>query len=96
MNNYVPEVTKRTDEKADEFAETKENYLFFKVHISPEHLGAQLVKRLTSARVMISQLVSWRSVLHSVLTAPSLEPASDSVSPSLPFPPLCLSLPFKK
>ena len=50
---------------------------------------AQLVERLTSAQVMISQFVSSR------LCAESLEPASDSVSPSLSAPPLfvlCLYL----
>ena len=56
---------------------------------------AQLVKHLTSAQVMISQFVSLSPALGSVLTAQSLEPASDSVSPSLSAPPplmLCLSL----
>ena len=58
---------------------------------------AQLVKRPTSAEVMISQFVSSSPALGSVLTAWSLEPASDSVSPSLSAPPLltfclCLSL----
>ena len=55
------------------------------------HWGAwvvQLVERPTSAQVMISRF-------GSTLTAQSLEPASDSVSPSLFAPPLlmlCLSL----
>ena len=54
---------------------------------------AQLVERLTSAQVMISQFVSSRAALDSVLTAQSLEPASDSVSPSpSPFPAHALSL----
>ena len=56
---------------------------------------AQLVKRLTSAQVMISQFVGSSPTLSSVLTAQSLEPASDSVSPSLSAPPLlalCLSV----
>ena len=56
---------------------------------------AQSVKHLTSAQVMISQFVSSSSALGSVLTAQSLEPASDSVSPPLSAPPLlmfCLSL----
>ena len=49
---------------------------------------AQLVKRPTSAQVMISRFVGSSPVLGSVLIAWSLEPASDSVSPSLflPFP----------
>ena len=53
------------------------------------------VKRLTSAQVMISQLVSSSPASGSVLAAQSLEPASDSVSPSLSAPPLlmlCLCL----
>ena len=55
---------------------------------------AQSVKRPTSAQVMISQFVGSSLALGSVLTAQSLEPASDSVSPSLSVPPLlmlCLS-----
>ena len=44
---------------------------------------AQSVKRLISAQVMISRSVSSSPVLGSVLTAQSLEPVSDSVSPSL-------------
>ena len=47
---------------------------------------AQLVKRLTVAQVMISQFVSSSPTLGSVLPAQSLEPASDSVSPSLSAP----------
>ena len=56
---------------------------------------AQLVKHPTSAQVMISRFVSLSPTSHSVLTAQSLEPAPDSVSPSLPAPlllMLCLSL----
>ena len=58
---------------------------------------AQSVERPTSAQVMISQSVSLSSVSGSVLAAQSLEPASDSVSPSLSALPLltlclCLSL----
>ena len=45
-----------------------------------------MVKRLTSAQVMISWFVSLRPALGSVLTAQSLEPVSDSVSLSLPLP----------
>ena len=57
---------------------------------------AQLVKCLTSAQVMISHSMSLSPT--SVLTAQSLEPALDSVSPSLSAPPpltLCLSLSLK-
>ena len=48
---------------------------------------AQSVKRLTSAQVMILWFVSSSPTLGSVLTAQSLEPASDSVTPSLSAPP---------
>ena len=58
---------------------------------------AQLVKRPTSAQVMILRSVSSSPASGSVLTAQSLEPASDSVSPSLcPFPAQALSLSLSK
>ena len=44
---------------------------------------AQSVKRPTSAQVMISRSMSSSPALGSVLTAQSVEPVSDSVSPSL-------------
>ena len=56
---------------------------------------AQLVKRPTSAQVTISQSVSSSPASGSGLMAQTLEPASNSVSPSLSAPPpfmLCLSL----
>ena len=55
---------------------------------------AQLVKCLTWAQVMIPPLMSSGTALGSVLTAQCLEPASDSVSPSLsaPTPACSLSL----
>ena len=56
---------------------------------------AQSVKRLTSAQVTISRFMGSSPASGSVLTAQSLEPVSDSVSPSLSAPPpfmLCLSL----
>ena len=56
---------------------------------------AQWRKCPTSAQVMISQFVNLSLMSGSVLTAQSLEPALDSVSPSLSAPPslmLCLSL----
>ena len=59
---------------------------------------AQRVERPTSARVAISRFMSSSPASGSVLTARSLEPASDSVSPSLSAPPLlvlCLCLSFK-
>ena len=49
---------------------------------------AQSVQRPSLAQVMISWLVSSSLALGSVLTAGSLEPASDAVSPSLSAPPL--------
>ena len=56
---------------------------------------AQSVKRLTLAQVMISQFVGLSPASGSVLTAQSLEPALDSVSPSLSDPLLLvLSLSF--
>ena len=48
---------------------------------------AQSVERPTSAQVTISQSVSSSPASGSVLTARSLEPVSDSVSPSLSDPP---------
>ena len=52
---------------------------------------AQSVKHLTSAQVMISRLVGSSPMSGSVLTAQSLEPASDSVSPISVPPRLVLS-----
>ena len=60
------------------------------------HRGAWVawsVKRPTSAQVMISQSVGSSPASGSVLTAQSLKPASDPVSPSLSAPPP-LSLPL--
>ena len=57
--------------------------------------GAQSAGRPTSAQVMISRSVSSSPASGSGLTARNLEPASDSVSPSLSAPPqlaACLSL----
>ena len=63
---------------------------------SPSQQGrpvAQSAGRPTSAQVVISRLVSSSPKLGSVLTAQSLEPPSDSVSPSLYAPlPLMLML----
>ena len=58
---------------------------------------AQSVKRTTSAQVTISRFMGSSPMSGSVLTAQSLEPALDSVSPSLSAPPLLtlsLSLSF--
>ena len=60
---------------------------------------AQSVECPTSVQVMISLSVSLSPMLGSVLTAQSLEPALESVSPSLPAPPplmLCLSFSQKQ
>ena len=59
---------------------------------------AQSVKHPTLAQVMISQFGGLSPVSGSVLTTQSLEPALDSVSPSLgPSPArLCLSLSLSK
>ena len=56
---------------------------------------AQSVERPTSAQVMISWFVGSSPASGSVLTAQRLQPASDSVSPSLSAPPL-LILSFSK
>ena len=57
---------------------------------------AQSVKRPASTQVMILQYVGSSPTMGPVLTAQSLEPASDSVSPSLSAPPpLMLSLSLK-
>ena len=54
---------------------------------------AQLAKRLISAQVMISQFVSSSPMVGSVLTALSLEPTLDAVSPSVcPSPARAVSL----
>ena len=52
------------------------------------HLSGSVVRCLTSAQVMISQMVGSSPALDSGLTAWSPEPASDSESPSLSAPPL--------
>ena len=59
---------------------------------------AQSVERLTSGQVMTSQFMGSSPASGSVPTAQSLEPALDSVSPSLSAPlllALCLSLSLK-
>ena len=54
---------------------------------------AQLVKRPTSAQVTISWSVGSSPTSGSGLMAQSLEPVSDSVSPSLSAPPLFVLCP---
>ena len=56
---------------------------------------AQSLERLTLTQAMISRPMGSSPASGSMLTAQSLEPASESVSPSLSAPPLltlCLSL----
>ena len=66
--------------------------IFWREHIFPLEIVlrgtwvAQLVKHPTSAQVMISQLMSLSPASGFVLTSQSLEPALDSVSPSLSLP----------
>ena len=54
---------------------------------------AESVKQPTSAQVMISWFMSLNPASGSVLSAQSLEPASDSVSPSLSAPPPLTHMP---
>ena len=53
---------------------------------------AQVVQHPTLAQVMISQFVGSSPTSGSVLTVQGLEPALDSVSPSLSAPPLACVL----
>ena len=72
----------------------KSQFLHLKNVICRGTWMAQSVERPTSAQVMISQFVGLSPTSGSVPTAQSLEPASDSVSPSLTAPlllMLCLS-----
>ena len=71
--------------------------LFFKINVIWGAWVAQSVKPPTSAQVMISRTVSSSLASGSVLTAQSLEPVSDSVSPSLcPSPIHAVSLSVSK
>ena len=60
-----------------------QNWSSFKNGMNRGAWVAQSVERPTSAQVMISWFVGSSPMSGSVLTAQSLEPASDSVSPSL-------------
>ena len=55
----------------------------YQVHLFWGAWVVQLVKHLTWAQVMISQFLSSSPASGSVLTAQSLEPTLDSVSPFL-------------
>ena len=59
-----------------------QNYVPLKQNLGRGTWVAQSVKRLTSTQVTISQSVSSSPTSGSVLAARSLEPVSDSVSPS--------------
>ena len=75
--------------------EASKDSQYFPFCLETEAWVAQLLKHPTLAQVMISWLVGWSPASGSVLTAQSLEPASDSVFPSLSAPPslmICLSL----
>ena len=63
-------------------------YSVSRIHFFRGTWVAQLVKRPSSAQVMISQFVSSSPASGSVLTAQSLELASGFVSPCLSAPPL--------
>ena len=65
--------------------------MYGKTHQAAPVMGArvaQMVKHPTSAQVMISCSVGSSPASGPVLTARSLEPASDPVSPSVFVPPL--------
>ena len=69
-----------------------------KIHTFRGTWVTQLVKHPTSARVVISQFVGSYPTQGSMLTVWNLEPALDSVSPSLSATPqltLCLFLSLK-
>ena len=69
--------------------------LYLRIFYSRGTWVAQSIEHPTSAQVMISWSVGSSPASGSALTAQSLEPASDSMSPSLSAPPplvLCLCL----
>ena len=59
------------------------SYCFLKLWLLRGSWVTQLVEHLTPAQVMISQFVGSSPTSGSVLTTRSLDPALDSVSPSL-------------
>ena len=69
--------------------EAATEFLLLKIRPPRGAWVAQSGERPTSAQVMISRFVSSSPTLGSVLTARSLEPASDSVSPHSAPPHLC-------
>ena len=64
------------------------NSIAFKKNLSRGRLGGSVIKGPTSAQVMISRCMGSSPTLGTVLIAQSLEPASDSVSPSFSAPAL--------
>ena len=79
-------------------AKSQETWLLFKIKLKKKQKTkknrgtwvAQSVKCPTSAQAMISRFVGSSPTSGSVLTAQSLEPASDSVSPLPSAPPLLM------
>ena len=72
------------------------NYFFLEEEQPWDVWVVQSVEHPTSAQVVVLQLMCSNPALGSVLTAQSLEPALDSMSPSLSTPPLlALSLSLK-
>ena len=85
----------RQDSYTQDSSQSQTTCLGLKVRGGPRTWVARSVKRPTSAQAMLfSWFTSSSAASGSVLTAQSLEPVSDSVSPSLstPCPPLSLSL----
>ena len=98
-----PKMTKENESVIKNFPKVQDHMV--SLENSTKHLKtrgaqvAQLVKRPTLAQVMISWLICLSPASGSVLTVRILEPALDSVSPSLSAPPrltLCLTLFLKK
>ena len=89
------EITEIENIKALEKIHPTKSWIFEKLKKNGGVWVAQLVKCLTSAQVMVSQFVSSSLTSDFVLSVQSLDPASDSASPSLSASPLlilCLSI----
>ena len=69
---------------------------YFKTALYRGAWVAQSVEHLTSTQLMIARFTSLSPASGSMLTARSLEPASDSVSPSLSAPPLLMLCPLSQ
>ena len=93
----VPEVTWQVKDRGVTELGFNQGSLTLAMTMAQGTWVTQLAGHLTSAQVMISWSVGLSPVSGSVLTAQSLEPALDSVSPSLcPSPGHALSLSLKK